>query len=320
MIDRRFLDIRITINGFAAAAPSGPKRGDQWIVSKAWGDQYPNAVVDSIAKYSDKWSFTKPNDRTSALEVINLETQEILKYCYDDDKKANAWVAVASLGGVIYPFVVDKVYSKTAPENTLDKVGEVYIITDLDGDTNVYQITGTGEKGRKSLGVVSLNQKVAVIENGLIYTVNSKTVDEAEVNYFTSNGYVPINSLVHSLNTQTVYLSPASTGRDLISLTPQISTAGENQGTLTVVAHTFTAEEVANKKVVFNDKVDTANLNRVMCFIGGNVCVHGVDFIAEQYSTNSDKRLVVNGNDSYKAWYANFPSVDEVGIFMYFKN
>lgn len=315
MIDRRFLDVRITVNGFAESVISNATYGDQYIVSKAWGDSYPNAVVNSIAKLGPKgWKFTMPSVYVNPLEVVNLATNEILKF----DGSSNTWKAIGTLGGMIVPFVVDKAYSDTAPANTLDKVGEVYIVYGLNGDTNVYQIIGEGDKGRKSLGAVGFGQKVVVIENGYIYTVKSKTVDEAEVNYFNNDGYVPVNSLILSQRTQNVYLSAPSSNYKLASLTPQMNTAGENQGTLTIIPHTFTAEEVANKKVVFNDIVEEKNYNRVICFIGGNVCVANIDFGVGRLNTN-DYRPIVYGSNSDYSWYHNFPAAGEVGIFMYFK-
>ena len=322
MIDRRFLNVRITVKGLAETAPSNPNSvGDQWIVSKAWGDSYPNAQVNSIAAYENGgWKFTMPSSYSASLEVINLATNEILKWDYSN----NTWKAVGSLGGLIYPFVVDNAYaSNKVPENTLDKVGEVYIVSELDGDTNVYQITGAGESGRKSLGKVGLGQKVAVIKHGNVYTVKSKTVTNADsgeqstVNYFYSDGYVPVNTLIFAQKTQNVYLSAPLTNYDLISLTTSINAAGENQGTLTIVPHTFTAEEVQDKRVNFTDVVESKNLNKVMCFIGGNVCVHGVDFTA--YVNTNDGNLYINASNSNLSWYSNFPSAGEVGIFMYFK-
>ena len=326
MIDRRFLDVSITVNGFAESVPKNPADGDQWIVSKAWGNSYPRAVVDSIAtyKYNKGWQFTMPNSISSALEVINIATQEILKYVLTNtSSNISEWKTVASLGGLVYSYIVDKVYDNTAPENTIDKVGEVYIVANLDGDSNVYKITGEGTRTLKTL---SVGEKVAVIEKGYVYKVASKTVEDAEVKYFSwpNNGYAPINSLVHSLATQTVYLSPASTGNDLISLTPQVNTAGENKGTLTMVAHTFTAEEVQNKTVTLSDKIDSTNLNSVMCFIAGTACRAGVDFNAKLVnnstsSSSRDERLQINGLYTGHSWNSNFPSENEVGIFMFLK-
>ena len=322
MIDRRFLDVRITVSGFAAGVPASPALGDQWIVSAEWGDKYPNAKVNSIAKYSNKgWQFINPfNINATTLEVINLTTNEILKFDYSD----NQWKAVGSLGGLIYPFVVDRAYSKNPPANTASNIGEVYIVYDLDGDTNVYQITGVGEGGRKALGGLSLGQKVAVKYQGYVYRVASKTVKDADsgedkiVNYFIHNGYVPNNSLIFAQRTQNVYLSGESTFKDLISLTPQRNSAGENVGELTIVPHVFTAEEVAAKTIIFSDVIEEKNLNRVLCFYGGNVCVNGVDFNATP-NTRAGYRLEIYGTDSHHSWYHNFPNAGETGIFMYFK-
>ena len=107
MIDRRFLDVRITVNGFAESLVSGTNIGDQYIVSKAWGDSCPNAVVNSIAKYgSNGWKFTMPNAYVNPLEVVNLATNEILKF----DDSSHTWKAIGTLGGMIVPFVVDKAF------------------------------------------------------------------------------------------------------------------------------------------------------------------------------------------------------------------
>ena len=314
MLDRRFLDAKLTIKGFAESMPGSPTNGEQWIVSKEWGTDYPYAVVNAIAKYdawSGKWKFITPSARTS-LEVINLSTNEILRF-------DGSWTAVGSLGGYIYPFVVDVAYKTTPPENTIDNIGQVYIVFDLNGDTNIYKITGVGDKGRTSLGRLTPGQKVATL-SGSVYTVAQRTVDESIVNYFaTTTTSVPVNSLIFSQKTQNVYLSGTSTYSPLMSLTPSRNTAGESTGIFTITPHTFTAEEIQRKYCIFPETISMSNFSRVVCFLGGGACVHAVDFHAGRVDSTRDYRLKVSWDSQGSGWYDNPPREGEVGIFMYFK-
>ena len=319
MIDRRFIDTRLTVYGFAAGVPYAPRYGDQWIVSQAWGDSYPYAVVNAIAKYDVRgWHFTNPS-QNSSLEVINLDTNEILRF------EDGIWKPISSLGGYIYPFVVDAAYKTNPPENTIDNIGQVYIVFDLNDDCNVYKITGVGEKGRTSLGALALGQRVA-LRSGYEYKVASRVVtnedtgESRNANYFTQGNAVPIHSLILSQRTQNVYLSGVSAGQKLISLTPQIDTAGQYTGTFTIVTHTFTADEIKNRTIIFPDTIADINAARVICFLSGSACVHGIDFYASRNdSYHGDYRLKVYWNSSSYAWYENSPREGEVGIFMYFK-
>ena len=313
LIDRRFLNARITVKGFASSAPSEPGSGDQYIVSEAWGSSYPDAIVNSIAiNASGGWEFVKPNAYRS-LEVINIATGEILKY-YDSNNDPR-WEAISTIGGLILPYVVDRVVTSASElQSTYGKIGLTYIYPGE--DNKVWKVTGSGENDRTSLDSLAVGNKVGVISTGYIYKVTSNSESTA---FDSDYDYIPAHTLVLSVRTQCAYLSANYTGYALVSLTPHRSTGGESQGSIVIERHVFTAAEISAKRVEFNNNIADSNLNKVMCVLNGNIHMHETDFYAENGITNNDSYLYIYWDSSFYSWYDSGPREGEVGIFIYSK-
>ena len=91
MIDRRFLDISLIVEGIADE-PEKFEVGTQYIVGEMPIGDFENAEPTQIARYDgEKWNFITPKE--ASLEVINAETGEILKF------DGMLWEAVATLSG-----------------------------------------------------------------------------------------------------------------------------------------------------------------------------------------------------------------------------
>ena len=341
MLDRRFLDARITIDGFLASPPAYPEYERNYILAADWGEQYPDAVKGSIATYhytwvngtrTYKWVFTKPNQNTT-MEVINIATGEILRYgIISSSYSTYGWITVGHVNGLRIPFVVDAVFDKNPPTNTSENIGLVYIVTNLNDDTKVYQITreAEGDAGRKVLGILTLGQKIIVKSREYFYIVKTKTVSETNeeteeeterlVSYLDvatiSDGItpeIPQNTLIFATETKNVFLTDKN--RSLFPLKAHLTNAGDSSGILTVKRHVFTATEINTRRIDFSDVVLAENLDKTMCFMNGNVHVHAADFIAAL----SSNQLYVYWDSPSHNWYDNPPREGEVGIFMYFK-
>ena len=91
MIDRRFLDISLVVEG-VADEPEKSEVGTQYIVGENPTGDFENAEPAYIARYNgEKWIFIPP--KSASLEVINAGTGEILKF------DGMLWEVVAVLSG-----------------------------------------------------------------------------------------------------------------------------------------------------------------------------------------------------------------------------
>lgn len=74
MIDRRYVDVHLTVKNIIDSLPEYPGSGEQYLLSSL------SAVNANCIAYfnGDEWIFTSP--RQSSLEVFNLATGDILKY------------------------------------------------------------------------------------------------------------------------------------------------------------------------------------------------------------------------------------------------
>ena len=93
-LDRRFLDVSLNVKGVAnePAASPAPVNGTQYIVGFTPTGAFASASANDIARYDgSRWKFTRPD--TSQLEVLNLDTSEILGW------NGTEWAVLAQIGG-----------------------------------------------------------------------------------------------------------------------------------------------------------------------------------------------------------------------------
>lgn len=313
LIDRRFLDIAITIKKFTSNPDNGDHEdGDQFILSADW-TSYPDAKKDCIARYNRHkrgyWNFIKPSEVFSC-EVINLETGEILKY-QEDSNDNLGWQVVGYVGAATFPYVVDEAVSSHSAVQ--GRVGLTYILPNT--DNSVYKVTGSGSNGYTSITSLSPGNKVAVVKDGRIYTiVNSDNTDKFDSNY----SYIPAHILVVSSNTQNVYVSAYSTGGyDLVPVNQQRTSAGEATGSLCIERHVFTAAEITAREFYLSSPALESSQYTVVCYMGGSVHIVGEAFIC--YYNDSTHLLQISWDDDYGYWYDNSPREGEVAIFQYYK-
>lgn len=92
LIDRRFLNISLTVAGVADEPADNPATGIQYIVGENPSGDFASASPNQIARFDGSaWSFITP--KAGELEVLNLDAGEILQF------NGEEWVTAASLGG-----------------------------------------------------------------------------------------------------------------------------------------------------------------------------------------------------------------------------
>ena len=111
MLDRRFIDANLIINGFVNSPPDNPAYGAQYIVGTDPDGDFKNASPNYIARYNgSEWLFYAP--RADGLELINAATGEILKY----DNTSESWKVAASFSSSLVPCT--EIHTLTAQEAT----------------------------------------------------------------------------------------------------------------------------------------------------------------------------------------------------------
>ena len=110
MLDRRFLNISLTILKIANQPDENPSAGIQYIVGSTPAGAFANASANSIARYDGTaWKFTAP--KAGELEVLNAATGEILKF------DGSAWVSVSVINATSNAVATD-IHTLTAQEVT----------------------------------------------------------------------------------------------------------------------------------------------------------------------------------------------------------
>lgn len=110
MLDRRFLNISLTILNIANQPDDNPSNGIQYIVGSNPAGAFANASPNSIARYDGSaWKFTTP--KAGELEVLNAATGEILRF------NGSAWSAVSVINAASNAVATD-IHTLTAQEVT----------------------------------------------------------------------------------------------------------------------------------------------------------------------------------------------------------
>ena len=194
-INRRFLDVSMTVQGTANEPPASPEpvNGTQYIIGDTPAGAFANATPGAVARYDgykQAWVFTKP--AAGQMEILNLDTKQIMAW------DGTAWTERAELGGGT---TVDQTYDATSAnaqsgtavaEAVAGKTGDLSALTttaqtDLVSAVNElkFDIDGLGEPFRvKQWSDNTLNMEIPTctedIENPSIPKILFKiTGDEA---------------------------------------------------------------------------------------------------------------------------------------------
>ena len=92
MLDRRFFDVNLVVQGIANSPAENPSIGTQYIVGESPAGAFNGAKANQLARWNgSKWIFITP--KNGGLEVFNVETKEILNF------NGTAWVSKTTFSG-----------------------------------------------------------------------------------------------------------------------------------------------------------------------------------------------------------------------------
>ena len=76
-VDRRFLDVGMTVLGIANAPGANPSAGDQYIVGSSGTGAFAGVAANSIARYDGtNWKFSAP--RAGSMEALDASAGTII--------------------------------------------------------------------------------------------------------------------------------------------------------------------------------------------------------------------------------------------------
>ena len=131
LLDRRFLNISLSVLGIANEPADNPAIGSQYIVGSTPAGAFSQAPANSIARYNGtSWAFFTP--KAGELEVFNLETGEVLSF------NGSSWSAIFSLYEPISPVLAIVPTGLSLPASAV--TGETFLNT---ADAKLYTATAT---------------------------------------------------------------------------------------------------------------------------------------------------------------------------------
>ena len=268
LLDRRFLNISLSVNAIANSPTGTPTAGTQYIVGSNPSGAFASATHNQIARYNGSaWSFSTP--KPGELEVLNLDSGEILQF------NGEEWVARASLSSDSQPSsssdpvapvlaIVPSGSSLPATANT----GEAFLNT---SDAKIY--TATAPNAWDSGSLTANGSRYASSTDHKIYVSNGSALIATNI----LNGDLFLNKEDNSVY---AYDELASTF---------VKVGAVNTVTET---HSLTADEVAGKGFTLNHSIATGQEDNTLLFVSGIAQIAGVDFSASGNSISWDNKAL----------------------------
>lgn len=251
MLDRRFFDVNIVVQGIANEPAANPTAGTQYIVGPNPTGAFEDVASDTLARYDGSaWSFIPPQE--GSLEVINVETGEILGYDGSD------WSVITTISGsgAIAPVLGVVATGATLPAEA--SVGDKFLNTD---DGKLY--TATSEDTWDAGVATAAGDRYASSTDFKIYESNGSAVKGTDI----PNGGMFLNKADGY-----VYV------RDNNSLVK----ASEDAVSSTEIteSHVLTSTDVDNKSFTLANSVASGKETSVLLSVCGVVQVAGTDYAA----------------------------------------
>ena len=243
-IDRRFLNISITVNGIVNQPAVGVPAGTQYIVGDTPAAAFAGASSNSIARYDgSNWTFTAP--KTTSLEVFDTSKGQLLKFT------GSSWEVVASL---TVPPVLDIVETgATLPATCAE--GDTFLNT---SDNKLYTATATD-----------------TWDSGDALTAGDRYVSSTDNKVYTSDGedLTELSMLdgasFYNRADGCIYVLDASEG-DFVKIGGGLTYFTET--------HTLTGAEATAKSFSLSHNIVTGQENNILLFVSGVAQAVGTDF------------------------------------------
>ena len=253
MIDRRFLDISMSVLGVVDEPPASPApvKGTQWIVGDEPKGEFASATAGSLARYDgNKWKFMKP--AIGQMELLNIATGKIVAWDGAD------WAVKASLDdGNFEPPVRRFVDGAGATLPVSGAEGESFLNT---ANATLYISDDSGEFQAEASSYAA-GTRIACDGDHKIYTVNAENKADA---------HEPTDGvLFFCWEDQTIWCYD-KTNSAFVKVSVSERPVTES--------HTLTANEATAKSFNLTNNVALGMEDEVLLFVCGVPQVAGVDF------------------------------------------
>ena len=256
-VDRRFLDVGMTVLGIANTPGATPSAGDQYIVGAAGTGAFAGIAPNSVARFDGSaWKFSAP--RAGSMEALDASAGTIIRY------NGTAWETVADFNSFIAPVIDIVATGDELPETCAE--GEVFLNT---SDNKLYtaEAEDTWDSG-------------TALSNGARYASST------DFNAYESDG---TNLIGADIKDGGLFLNK---GDGCIYVYDEdVSEFKRNGADVTVTEmHTLTASEVTLKAFSLNSAIAAGREGQVILFVGGVSQVAGVDFTASGNTISWDAK------------------------------
>ena len=256
-VDRRFLDVGMTVLGIANTPSNTPSAGDQYIVGSAGTGAFEGIAVNSVARFDGtQWKFSAP--RAGSMEALDASAGTIIRY------NGTAWETVADFNSFIAP-VIDLV--ATGDELPAECAqGAVFLNTN---DNKLY--TAEAED---------------TWDGGTALTSGDRYASTTDFNAYESDG---TNLIGADIKDGGLFLNKAD---GCIYVYDEDAHEFKRNGADVTVTemHTLTAGEVSAKEFSLNSEIAAGREGQVILFVGGVSQIAGTDFTASGSTISWDAK------------------------------
>lgn len=246
MLDRRFFDVNIVVQGIANEPAANTTAGTQYIVGPNPTGAFEDVASDTLARYDGSaWTFVPAKE--GSLEVLNIETGEIL------GNDGSDWIVISTFigSGAIAP-VLDIVGTGTELPVTAAQ-GDKFLNT---ADGKLY--TATAENTWNA-GVATAEGDRYVSSNDFkVYENNGSSIEVA--GNIPNGGFFLADDCVYVRNDDS--LVKADVSEEVTEI------------------HALTATDVQNKSFTLSRAIAAGKEQDVMLSVCGLIQVVGTDYIA----------------------------------------
>ncbi len=252
VLDRRFLNISLCVQGIVNTPPANTSDGSQFIVGSNPTGAFSGATANSIARYNGSaWSFSTP--KAGELEVINSDNGNILGF------NGTAWVTISTPYKPIPPVLAILPTGSTLPASAA--AGEAFLNT---SDAKLYTATAanTWDVG-------------ASTSNGDRYASSS----DHNIYYNDGNNLISISifdgDLFLNKEENYVYIYDATN-----SAFVKVMGSPSQSSNYITESHTLTATEVTNQVFSLAHSIKSGEECNTLLFVSGIAQTAGIDFTA----------------------------------------
>ena len=257
LLDRRFLNISLTVLGIANSPAENPAAGDQYIVGPAGTGAFEGAAENSIARYNGStWTFSAP--RAGTIEALDVVAGTIIRF------DGTSWVTVADFNSFIAPVLGIVPTGDELPATCAE--GAIFLNT---SDNKLY--TATAED---------------TWNDGVALTSGARYASSSDFKIYQSDGTELHGSEVHDGG---MFLNKAD---GCIYVYDAATPAFRRNSAVEFTAdfHTLTAEEATAKSFTLTHNVAAGHETNMLCFVSGVAQVAGTDFAVSGNTLSWDNK------------------------------